>query len=260
MNWENVVVGEPRHRFPRGRTASGIMVRSGTVSVTVRGSDASTSTPSASVTVNARTNWALNPKTATRRSSGYTCENGVLLSVVTTPTVPTQDLGQGCPDPHFQTQNAAASGPNAGYDYITTVTDIGEYSWVISGDVDNPSSQFYQAQCGNYNVSTNPNGYISGPTLDSDDQRHEAGSVNSHYAEYSAAYQNPANNPGTVMESFVEFNPTSFGNDVSNKLGQLETTILNAATPEPCGQSYAGYSAACVFDGYVNYTPYVSCH
>ncbi len=84
--------------------------------------------------------------------------------------------------------------------------------------------------------------------------------MNSHYAEYSAAYQNSANNPGTVMESFVEFNPTNFGNDVSNKLGQLATTILDAANPEPCNNGYAGYSAACVFDGYVNYTPYVSCH
>jgi hypothetical protein len=130
----------------------------------------------------------------------------------------------------------------------------------LSGDIDNPGSQFYQAQCGNYNAQTNPNGYISGSTLDADDQRHEGGTVNSHYAEYSTAYQNSANNPGSVMESFVEYQPSNFDTDVKNKLGQLQDAIVNASTPEPCNNPYAGYSASCSFDGYMNFAPYASCH
>jgi hypothetical protein len=239
---------------------SGIAVQSGTVSVTVSTTDTGQQVVSAPLTVTARSNWSLSPKSSTRRSSPYTCENGQPLSVPTTPSNGSP-IGQSCPDPHFSYQGTViSSGPNSGFDYVNSVNDIGEYSWVISGDIDNSGSQFYQAQCGNYNPSTNPNGYISGSTLDADDQRHEGGSVNSHYAEYSTAYQNSANNPGSVMESFVEYQPSSFDSDVKNKLGQLQTAIFNATTPEPCGNSYAGYSASCVFDGYMNFAPYVSCH
>src|SRR5208283_4064977 len=74
------------------------------------------------------------------------------------------------------------------------------YYYVISPDLQNSSSTFSLAQCANYNAQTNPNGFISQPNLLANTQRHESGSVASHYAQYVAAVNVSSNNPGTVAE------------------------------------------------------------
>jgi hypothetical protein len=57
-------------------------------------------------------------------------------------------------------------------------------------DLENTNSTFYQSQCGNYNATTNPNGFISGSNLLADTTRHESGTVNAHYENYVVAQNN----------------------------------------------------------------------
>jgi len=74
---------------------------------------------------------------------------------------------------------------------------------VISPDLQNTSSAFYKAQCGNYNATTHPNGFISGSNLLTNTNRHESGTIQSHYENYVTAQNNPSNNLGTVAEKMT---------------------------------------------------------
>ena len=71
----------------------------------------------------------------------------------------------------------------------------------MSPDLQDTSSAFYKAQCGNYNAQTKPNGFISGANLLTNTTRHESGTVQSHYENYVVDQNNSANNLGTVAES-----------------------------------------------------------
>jgi hypothetical protein len=241
-------------------TWSGVAVQSGTVSVTVTsgsGGGHNQTKATGALTVSARSGWAFNPATSNRIANGSACD-GTTLSVVSTP-VPNARVGESdaYSAAQWTGQQIGGDGPNTGYAYATSPSDQSQYCWVISNDVDNSTSAFYQAQCGNWNGTS---GYISGPTLDADDQRHEGGSVNSHYAEYVSAVQ--SNNIGTLIESFVEFtNPSNFNTDLSGRVSNMASTIAADAAPEPCGTQNVNYNAACVFDGNINFGPnYASCH
>jgi hypothetical protein len=70
------------------------------------------------------------------------------------------------------------NGPNNGYSYVVSITGVKGplttgYFYIISPDLQNTSSAFYQAQCGNYNAQTAPNLFISGANLLADATRHE---------------------------------------------------------------------------------------
>jgi len=166
----------------------------------------------------------------------------------------------------FNTASVNDGGPNNGYKYVTSISPGAPnqpwaYYYVISLDLQNSSSAFSLAQCGNYNAQTNPNGFISQPNLLANTTRHESGSTASHYAQYSAAVNNAANNPGTVAEQQVGapvLTTSQFVNNVTSALNSANANINSATkSPEPFG---VNYNASGTFQGYTNFIPYTSCH
>jgi len=160
-----------------------------------------------------------------------------------------------------------ASGPNNGYSYVYSITNNGSsgqttgFFYIISPDIQNSSSAFYQAQCGNYNASTKPNGFISGANLLTDVTRHESGVAQSHYQNYLTAQNVSSNNLGTVAESMTGLeSQQALANSVVAALNQKVQTIKTATDVEPCGTANVAYDASCTFQGYINFQPYQSCN
>lgn len=165
----------------------------------------------------------------------------------------------------FNTSSINDNGPNEGFSYVTSVsssssdgTSTTKYFYVISPDLQNTSSAFYQAQCGNYNATSNPNGFISGPNLLTDTTRHESGVVQSHYENYVVAQNNPSSNLGAVAEGMTGLESAqTLANNVSSTLNQNLQTILSASQVEPCSVQQ---DATCNFQGYINFSPYQACN
>ena len=135
------------------------------------------------------------------------------------------------------------------------------YFYIISPDLQNTSSAFYQAQCGNYNAQTNPNGFISGANLLADATRHESGTVQSHYENYVVTQNSSTNNLGAVAEGMTGLeNFSALANSVTATLSQNVQTIFSATNVEPCGTPNVAYNASCVLQGYVNFQPYQACN
>jgi hypothetical protein len=138
-------------------------------------------------------------------------------------------------------------GPNNGFKYVSSVSPTnsgvaGGYFYVISPDLQNASSTFSLAQCGNYNAQSNPKGYITQANLLANTIRHESGSVASHYANYVAAIGNSSDNPGTVGE--MQIGPPSlasptFITDVTNAMQTAANAVGTAVSvAERNGQVY----------------------
>jgi hypothetical protein len=251
----NVTVNGPGSGF----TWSGTAVQSGTVSVNVV--VAGTSYPvSGNLTVNARTNWAFATLAAAFHNAPYTCSSGTVVSQnFTSPPARTNgNLGASCLALAWSTTPATVSGgPNNGYQYLTSASQTAqaEYAWSLNPDLVNSGSTFSQAQRGNYNAAQN-RGWISWADLKNGTDRHEAGPMNSHWAQYSAA-NGGANNLGTVAEPQVGAPGSNFNQQVSNAMQAAANALQTAtSTPEPCGE---WMDAACTASlGYVNFTPYQS--
>jgi hypothetical protein len=259
--------------WPRGSSGAtswqGKMVQSGTVQVTVV-QGGITYPLSKSVTVNPRTTgFAFTAKPATKFANGtFHCINpqeDILLVVPDPPTQPGQDIGMmvACLRYSFNFTQVSDTGPNGGFWYVTSVSDSvsGEvppattFAWTMSQQLDDPTSDFYKAQCGS-------GGFISGAQLQANTVAHESGSLNSHYSRYVAAQNNPANNVGTGLEAVV--GPPSDGVAGFRSRAQLEGSarqnrIITAAKEEPCGASDVAKDENCVPHGSVNYPPYQSC-
>jgi hypothetical protein len=247
-----------------GSTWSGIMVKSGTVKVTVTvGGVAMVRTRA--VTVNPRSNWAFSAAAAAPRDAGYTCGGGRVLSFGSPPSA-NEEIGKYCVNlPYsYMLANPISGGPNSGYRYINNASagygDIPtEFSWAEHQDLANSTSTFSQAQCGNYNSQTQ-SGFISRSNLVAGTDRHEAGSSNSHWAKYSAA-NGGSNNLGVVMESQVAppgTTESAFRNTITTNAGTAIQAIADAADkPEPCSPNYN--STCTVFNGPINYSPYQAC-
>jgi hypothetical protein len=243
---------------------SGVMVTSGTVSVLVSGS-----TPlSKPVTVTNRSGFTFSAVTPTSEPNGFSTTVCGTISVPSPPQAG-KELGFFCIQQaySFNTQSINDAGPNQGYKYITSISNSNggtntAYYYVVSPDAADPNSAFSKAQCGNYNSSTNPNGYISQSNLISNIIRHESGNMNSHYAQYVAAQNNSANNLGTVGEQIVGLpSDTNFSGTVTGVLNpKLSVISSSAMTPEPCSANYNGSVTPCVFQGYINYIPYAACN
>ena len=250
------------------------MVTSGTVYVTVSSGGGSTQLP-APISVTNRSGFAFSSPSATLEGIPFTCPgNGPTLSISSPPSstqTPTGEttgqLGAFC-DLVQYTFNAAAvsGGPNDGYKYVTSVTPTSTggvntaYYYVVSSDLQNSSSAFSQAQCGNYNAQTKPSGYISQPNLLANTVRHESGAAQSHYAQYVAAMSNSSNNVGVVAEQQVGSPGTAnqtFIDNVTATLNSKVQAILSATGVEPCG---CNYDASCGFQGYTNFPPYAPCN
>jgi hypothetical protein len=240
-------------------TWSGAVVTGGTVSVT-----ADSAPLSASITVNNRTGFAFTAVSPTPENNDFNAD-GCSISVPSPPTQTGDAVGAFCLAQYFSLKTASISdnGPNNGYSYVTSISSSSgssttSYFYEISPDLQNNSSTFYKAQCGNYNSQTNPNGFISGGSLLSDTTRHESGTVQSHYENYVVAQGNSANNLGTVAESMtgVETGQELAGS-ATTKLNQNVQTITSATQVEPCGVQY---DASCTFQGFINFQPYKACN
>jgi hypothetical protein len=238
---------------------SGIIVTRGTVHVT-----AGSTTLSASITLTARSSLTFAAVLPTGPvANGSSPTPSCTLSVPSPPYLNSL-LGLSClaQASNFTDAAVSDSGPNQGYRYVTTATNSYQgtptgFYYVISPELKNTASSFYKAQTGTYNAQTNPNGYISGSNLLADAIRHESGPVNSHYQNYVTAQNNPAYNLGVVAEA--EIGPPSqtqanFESKVQTDMTAAKSTIQSQENIEPCNSKYVGYNAACVLQGYVNYT------
>jgi hypothetical protein len=246
---------------PTGAIWSGTAVQSGTVSVkvSVDGRDFPAST---SLTVTPRSNFAFATVSPTKQSNGYNCGGNVILTAPNPPSDGTL-IGRYCDNAtysyNFITIGSNA-GPNSGFSYVTSATNTATFNWIIAPDADDPSSQFYRAQCGNYNPTTGT-GFIGGATLQADTTRHESGAVQSHYNNYVVAQNNTSNNIGVGLEAAVD---QSAGQDfqtfVSNFLNSRISALHSATAVEPCNTEFVMYNQSCVYDGPLNVAPYASCN
>lgn len=244
-----------------GSTWSGTAVQPGTISVNivVNGSSYPVQT---SLVVNARSNFAFAAVSPMKQSNGYTCA-GVGTILAPNPPSNGSSVGQFCVNAGLFSFNFATigtnAGPNSGFSYITSATNAAIFDWVIAPDADNSSSQFYMAQCGNYNPSTNT-GYIGGATLQADTTRHESGVVQSHYSNYVVAQNNAANNIGVGLEAAVDMSTGStFQTFVNNAVSARASSITSATQAEPCGTTFVNYNQSCGYDGPINFSPYAAC-
>lgn len=247
-------------------TWSGSLVTSGTVSVTATGSGASPVSLSQQITVTPRSGFGFSAVSASLQNNGFSGD-GCTISVPSPPAQNGDAVGKFCLAQYFsfQTGSVNDSGPNNGYSYVTSIansnsngTSTTGYFYVISPDLTNTSSTFYQAQCGNYNAQTNPNGYISGANLLTNAIRHESGTVQSHYENYVVAQNQTTNNLGTVAEGTVGLESASgLASSLTSTLNGNVQTILSATQVEPCSVQQ---NASCTFQGAINFSPYASCN
>jgi hypothetical protein len=269
--WSFTADGPP---LPRGTSSAttwgGRMVQSGTVKVTVV--QGGTTYPlSKAVTVSPRTTgFAFTAKPATQYPNGtFHCVNppeDLLLAVPDPPTQTGEAIGLSiaCLRYSYQFNTVTDGGPNGGFWYVTAASDSasGEtptattFAWTLSQQLDDPNSDFYKAQCGS-------GGFISGAQLKANTVNHESGTVtaNSHYSQYLAAQNNPANNVGTGLEAVV--GPPSDGENgfrsrVASEASARLSRIKTATEQEPCGGDVTR-DENCEFKGSVNYPPYQAC-
>lgn len=243
-----------------GTTATtwvGTAVTSGAVTVkATKGSLGIITVPGALV-VTPRAGWSFTAVSPSRVSSITLCAAPAGGPPVNPPDPPVASTKIGASCFHATTGTysiGAGSGPNNGFGYLASEPgDLSSYTWTMSASADNPSSAFYLAQTGNYNAASNPTGYISGSTLDADTQRHEAGSVNSHYVNYASAVPSPLGNIGLQLEETFVFGGASLSTAINNVLSQVQSYLYNASNVEPCGHQEVYYSSACSFDGYINF-------
>ncbi len=240
-------------------TWSGVMVASGTVSATVSG----ISSPLTwSIAVSNRTNFAFTAVSPSPEDDPFSSD-GCSINVPSPPQQSGDAVGKFCLAQYFSLNTATVNdnGPNNGYSYVTSIpsssgSSTTGYFYVISPDLKNTSSAFYLAQCGNYN-STAQTGFISGTNLLTDTNRHEAGTVQSHYENYAVAQNNSANNLGTVAEGKTGLESAqALANSVTTVLNQNVQTILSATQVQPCSVQQ---DASCNFQGCINFSPYYSC-
>jgi hypothetical protein len=248
-----------------GATWSGTMAVGGVVTATVT-QGGRTYALTKNISVSARDNFALPALSATKVTNGTQVGN-TALSV---PEVPTGGADNAIGKFRLELPVSARTaqiggGPNDGFKYVTSVTHAtgATYAYVISPALENTNSEFYKAQCGNYNAQTDT-GFISGANLLANTIRHEAGSVNSHYKNYLDALNDSSKNPGTVLENVVAGpaggNATDFYNNVvSPKLTSSLNAIVTASEVEPCGASDVRLNASCQKSGNINFAPYQAC-
>jgi hypothetical protein len=247
-------------------TWSGVMVIGGTVSVTATSSGATTSL-SATIVVNNRTNFSFTSVQPAKEGNPYTCTSVSGSSVISVHNPPQPNggtnsdfIGEYCDIEDYSYDFATLSddGPNNGYSYVTTPTNNASFHWIIAQAAENPASTFYKAQCGNYNASNNT-GFISGAQLNTNTVRHESGTVQGHYGKYVATQSNSSNNVGFGLESAVNFSSgVTFQNWITGFIAPRITALKNGtALPDPFDVNHDQNGA---YDGPINFSPYAVCN
>jgi hypothetical protein len=246
-----------------GTNWSGPMVTSGTVSVRVD-QGGQTYNFSKAVTVNARSSFAFPAVAPTQKANNsLICEDKV-LQVPDPPTAQNNELGMFLLCIRYSwVSQPVGSGPNQGYRYLSAVSDSKSdavppqttFAWTITPQLDDPSSDFYRAQCGR-------DGYISGAQLRANTITHESGTRNSHYSRYVAAQNNPANNIKTGLEGIVA-RPGETEDSLKTRIATAAKpridNIIAAAQQEPCGVSDVTLDENCQDHGAINFMPYKPC-
>ncbi len=251
-------------------TWGGTMVTSGKVTATVNsGPGTPTKSYSRPITVSDRTSGfrfdAVTPQKV--HSGDVTLSNGTALTLHDTPTHDDMQVGVSALNPlwHY-TYNSVSNGPNTGFWYMLSIENSlngaqTAYYYIVAADVENTASDFYRAQCGNYNPATHT-GFVSGPQLFADTVQHEAGTDGeSHYMYYRTSQDDDANNIGVQAEKFV-LGPTvttqsQFTQQANQALGAANTRIQTATAVEPCGGIVRG--PHCEDHGGLNVAPYQAC-
>ena len=206
------------------------------------------------VQVQARPNWAFSAPDPTRLGNGL--PNGCVTLTANSPVPGAGGDGKfhGCIDWDFtlsDIEEIADNGPNHGLNWVTAIRDLTTADWVMHPDVDNPSSDWSQHQCGNWSpinsACLNPQGtgFISAADYAAGIERHESGPANSHYADFKWAFETPSNNLKNAAESQVGPVVETKAQFLAFVVGQLDTkrtAVINAYTglPEPCSQTCDG--------------------
>jgi hypothetical protein len=223
-----------------------------------------------SISVNARSGFAFTAASPTQASgNSITCYGGSTVVLPSPPANTAPDMGASCADLAFSYQTSAAisdNGPNNGYQYVNSVSSTAgsqstQFQYIVVSDLLSATT-FYKAQCGNYS-SSNSTGFIAGPQLDQNVVDHEAGSVLSHWTEYSNAQNNSSNNIGTTLEAMTAPPGTSQSTFQSQLTDAVQTAISNiesAVAVEPCsGEVNEDSSQSCKYCGSINFSPYQAC-
>jgi len=185
------------------------------------------------------------------------------FATLPSPPIPNGALGMmeiGQPYTYY-TAIVADDGPNAGLKWLTAVQNNATFRYELSPDLESDVSSFYVAQCGNYSQQ-NTNGFIDGSQLLTNTQQHEAGPSLGHYEQYVTAQNDPGNNVGVGAEPLIAgpaVSLESFKTVVLSELDARASTIVSQTTSEAACNSDVRYDTACVFGGYINFSPYQPC-
>lgn len=212
----------------------GTMVQSGTVRATVTGGGM----VEVGISVTPR-GWSTQP------ASPQQVANGSLSVTLLVPPGPQQGYNAllGWSEPQLATDLDAlqtiGTGPNTGYLYYPSASHPTATFWfryIINPDLEDGGSEFSLHQCGT-------NGWISHGNLLAQTRRHEYDSmVQSHWAFYANAINNPTNNPLAYAEARVGqpgTNPTSFSQITATELANRRDQIYAAAGQEPFAVNYS---------------------
>jgi|GEM_PF-3301323 len=208
-------------------TWAGVMVDSGTITATATNGTSST-TVAASVTVNARSSGFTIGMPAMPTAASANGSNGM-------PTLTSPPVGSGAEDsfgqyyygpaaPSFRTSPSVPSGPNQGYQYVTSFSDSSPFFYELNPALTNSSDPFYQAQYGRC-------GFPSVAQIVIGVQGHEYAYTPSHYSEIASALA--SNNPGKAAEAIVAI-PTTTQNQFLANIQSIVNGIYGSA--ETAGQ------------------------
>jgi hypothetical protein len=157
-------------------------------------------------------------------------------------------------------------GPNRGFLYVTSlVADQISYRFQIGPDIalfpsgdPNTTSEFFRAQCGDFDANSNPTGFISRQVLWSNVREHERGLTLGHYQQYVDTQNNPANNLWVGAEQQVADASTgleNFKDSIGRELSARIARIKQAMVFEACNQDVRR-DATCAFRGSIQFFPY----
>jgi len=248
-------------------TWPGTVVVSGVGHATITIAGRSITLNPAALQVTPRADWAWSPRPATKVAWGTPAPGNAL-------TPPNPPDGSGFVGGGYWlllsssgagTHKIDDNGPNHGFVYtVDKITDsnssaASHFWWAVSPDGENPNSEFYQKQYGSADPIT-MTGCISGSNLLAGINRHEAGSSNSHYANYVSSLNVSDNNPGSFAESFIG-GPTlteeQYNTDLSTGISNRKLRISTASDIEP---SPVNFSVTGQWLGDINFAPsYASC-
>jgi|RhiMetdeSRZDD1v2_1073273.scaffolds.fasta_scaffold00076_6 hypothetical protein len=261
-------------------TWPGVIVAGGRGSVTVKMAGRTIPISSDEVQVLPRSGWAFEAEQATKKDWPFTTPDGHVLNPVNPPTGVYPVAGAMGLDlawgglPAEATAPIADQGPNHGFKFIRTqLSDIGvkgppsqpitvptAFYWVLVPDLENPTREFFQMQCGDYVPATQMGRFISGDNLQAQTIRHESGASASHHRHYVDAQNDPLNNLGIFAEAAVKgpnVSDQQFKDDVAAGLQTRVTRIYAATQVEPYGVNMSDTGQ---FLGEINFAPnYVAC-